>query len=322
LIIGIFTYGTFEYVIFDEKFSQTYDSDIKPTAQQKISTILLAVERQEKNIDKIKTISNWTSNFFYAGDSFTQQDGFSSYAIPTLNPDCHYYKDKDGHWFIRRGKYANDVNIISYYESGRCGEMTKVWNYTANRSGFITREVGDPSGYHAWVEIQNDNEWFYVDPTIPPTNNLVYWYNSTKNRNESLLISKAARVMTGNQDITHNYPPFGTIKINNIGNYDSLFFRWDDGTGKVYIEPFDVHNKTVVEINLSVRNYSILTNSFWIFSPVTNVSISEGHTIEITLYEKLRPLQFNKSEIKIPSSLVDSISNLSNFISPHRTAPC
>jgi len=302
--IGFLIYATFENIPFDSEISKIYSTTIEPEAQYKITNILSTVSKQETDLEKFWIISNLTSHFIYANNRFSQKDRYSQFSILSLfhySPDSHYYQDEYGRWFIRRGKYANNINVIGYYEAGRCGESAKIWNYTANRSGIISREVSDPSGYHAWVEIQRGEEWFYVDPTIYPSDNLVFWFNSTNNRNQSQLIWKAARVMAGKDDITHLYPPYGTVKINNIGHYDSLFVRWDDGTGKSFIESYDLHFKPVIEINLTVKNYSISTTGLWTISPITNISVNEGKTIEIDLYEDLKPIRLNKSAINIPS---------------------
>jgi len=297
--IGLVIYGTFEDILIDNEISQRYDSKIKPTAQMKISGIEDAVNNQDSDIKKVRTISEWTSRFTYPNKSFQQQDRYSQFSIFSLPPDRHYLKDDQGRWIIRRGKYAEDPNIIAYYESGRCGEMAIMWNYTANKSGFVTRQVGDPSGYHAWVEVQQGAEWFYVDPTIYPSDDLVLWFNSTKNRNQSQLIRNAARVFTDeNQDITHEYPPFGTIIINNIGQFDAFFVRWDDGTGNTFIEPYDIHSKPSLEINLSVKNYTIYP--WGLFPAKQEISVREGEIIEVKIDTSFKPTRLGLDEMEFP----------------------
>jgi len=301
IIGGLLSIGPIEGMIIDNDIGKIYDSKIQPAAQQKIVEIESITIKQDNEIEKLKTISNWTSHFNYPNDKFHQQDRYSQFSLFSLNPDSHYFKDEYGRWFIRRGKYAEDLNIIAYYETGKCGEIAKVWNYTANLSGYVTRQVGDPSGYHAWVEIQREDGWYYVDPTIPPSDNLVLWFNSTKNRNQSQLIRKAARIMESNRDITQTYPPYGTVRINNIGHYDSLFIRWEDGTGRTYDEPYDIRFKQIIEINLSVKNYSISTTGLWILPTKTNIFVEEGKTIEVDLFKELKPVRLQMDKMQMPN---------------------
>jgi hypothetical protein len=302
IVIGLFLICLIEGMIIDNEIAKNYDSEIQPGAQLKISEIVSITIKQDNEIEKVKTISNWTSHFIYPNypnDAFQLQDRFSHIIMPS--PEPHYFKDDHGRWFIRRGKYVEDLNIIAYYETGKCGEIAEIWNYTANLSGFVTRQVGDPSGYHAWVQVQREDGLYYVDPTIPPSDNLVLWFNSTKNRNQSQLIWQAARVMASNQDITHLYPPYGTVKIINFGHYDSLFVHWVDGTGRTYNEPYDTRFQQIIEINLSVKNYSISTTGLWILPIKTNISVKEGKTTEVDLFKELKPVRFQMNKMQIPN---------------------
>ena len=299
LCFGLLIYGTFEDVLIDREISKTYDTEIKPQAQNKISGIVDIANKQDSAVEKLTKISEWTSRFTYPNETFQVQDRYSQFSIFSLPPDRHYLKNDEDRWIIRRGKYAEDPMIIAYYECGRCGEMATIWNHTANRSGLITRQVSDPSGYHAWVEIQQGDDWYYVDPTIYPSDDLVLWFNSTKNRNQSQLIQKAARVMTSeNQDITHYYPPYGTVKINNIGQFDAFFVRWDDGTGKSFIEPYDIRSKSSLEINLSVKNYTIYP--FGLFPTMEEISVREGKVIEVDLDKKFKPVRLDMDKMEFP----------------------
>jgi len=315
--ICVIIYGIIllEGMWIDNDISKIYVSEIKFIAEKKISEVVNNSLKQANEIEKARAISEWTTKFMSPNESFHVQDRFSN----LINPDDkHYWKTTKGRWFIRRGRYSEDVMIIAHCECGKCGEAATVWNFTANLAGIITREVKDPSGFHAWVEVSHGTEWYYVDPTVYPQNNVIKWFNSTINRSQSPLIQKVARVVTSDgQDITDHYPPYGRLIINNVGNYNTVFARWDDGDGKKFDESYDINMKPAIEINLSPKNYTIYTYAIgqWILSKKREVTIEEGKTIEIDLFEKFEILNF-QSNNTIYQKIDDvSIASLPSILS-------
>lgn len=192
----------------DINYTKQYEEIIKPEGAKKINEILFEVSKIDIPQEKLNAIAKWeTQNFtsFYWGHAFTGTDDLS-----------RYYTYDDGKIRAFVGKYGinalyrDDPYWIAYQMAGECEEKAVLFEEVASRAGFITRVVGYPD-QHAWVEVKDNNTWWYFDPDsyhyyIGDKLNETKWYNRTQfYRLYNLNFDNNVVVMKTGEDISHAY---------------------------------------------------------------------------------------------------------------------
>ncbi|WP_338095883.1 transglutaminase domain-containing protein [Methanorbis rubei] len=158
-------------------FSTQYSNEYYLMAEEEIQSILVKSETIPDPIDKLTAIATWEIDNFTNDLEYLKWN--KSYnGTQKINAD--YIYDEDGRIRAVSGKYQNDPHWIAYHKIGACGELTALFGYVVNRSGFETRKVwaeyADNFQNHAWVEVKINGEWMYFDPTI-------YWNNHYNREN-------------------------------------------------------------------------------------------------------------------------------------------
>jgi hypothetical protein len=150
-------------------------------------------------------------------------------------------------------------------------------------SGIEARRVGDPSGYHGWLEVRVGDEWYFYDPTFSaPLNATQSWFAPTRLRNNNSVIADAACVFAGNEDITHHYPPYGELNITGIGPFDRLSINWERN-GNQYYYLLDGSDSTV-RLNMTPKKYRLTANRLSVFSYEQEFDIKDGETVNLRVF--------------------------------------
>ena len=289
VILGVLLIGeNFENSNLSEKINQTYQKEILPKSSEELALVLNKINNTNSDEEKIKIISNYVQTDFVwslHNSSFKPEDKFN-FILERLFfkdfHDHHIYIDQYGHRVIRSGEFANNPYVIAYYKAGSCGEHATLAQYLTNLSGFESRIVEDPSGYHAWIEIAKGNEWYFYDPTFNTNNNPIgSWFAPTASRMNNTVIASAARVFCGNEDITHHYPPYGSLTIHGIKEKDQISLSWVEDQKYSYLIPT---NSSEISLNLTTKKYQMEVNrdSFNKFSMNIEIEANETTIIDIS----------------------------------------
>jgi len=168
--------------------------------------------------------------------------------------------------------------FISYYKAGACGEHSALAYFLANESDMTVRKVGDPSGYHVWLEVLSDGEWYFYDPTFNISQYEVSdWFNKRSFRWNNSVIRNAARIFYEKEDITHYYPPYGSVNITGIAFTDSVYIKWGAGNPK-YSYRLNTSDVNTISINLTPKQYSLHLNRLFCLNKEVDLIIRpEGY---------------------------------------------
>ncbi len=274
---------------FEEELKNLNSTTIFPRESKKINNFVFKLENISNGGEKLKQISDFTqADFIWMlnNESFQNEDRFRSYFSILFygGPDFlgHYISDKEGHRVIRAGKYQYNPYIISYYKAGACGEHQALAEFLANQSQFTVRKVGDPSGYHAWLEIYSDGIWYFYDPTIPTSYNISSWFEKRENYQNSPVIRNAGRVFFEKDDVTHLYSPYGKLSISGIYPGDRLSINWGDEKKKYSYEVNSDCNKSI-SINLIPKKYSLKIVRLYLFTNTIEFSIRPNEETSVDL---------------------------------------
>lgn len=289
LLIGIT--GFFEVYCIEVELSEKYEREIFPEASQEINSVVNYTQNLSSDVERLSAISNYIQDDFVwllRNPSFKYDDTYRSTFFSLVPPlktpgDRHYYSDSNGLRVIRDGNYANNPYCIAYYHAGACGEHAVLANLLANMSGIEARRVGDPSGYHGWVEVKVGDEWYFYDPTfLAPLNATQSWFAPTRLRNNNSVIADAACVFVGNEDITHHYPPYGGLNITGISPFDRFSINWERN-GDQYYCPLN-GSDSAVRLNLTPKKYRLHANRLFVFSYEQEFEIKDGETVNLRVF--------------------------------------
>jgi len=290
LIVAFFAIaGMIQISCIDSQLSDMYDSEIFPEASQEIHGVVNRVKAAHSEEEKLNNISKYVQKGFISflnNKSWKNDDIFrvisQNLGFHLFPEGEHYYSDPGGRRIIRDGKYANNPYFIAYYHAGACGEHAILAGFLANMSGLEVRRVSDPSRYHAWLEVKVRDKWYFYDPTIPPSlDSTKKWFAPTEFRSNSSIINNAARVVTDDgEDITHHYPPYGSLNISGIMPFDSLYISW--GPNWMFRYEIDV-SEPFIRINLTPREYNLHCSRCIFFTYNQNFTIEEGKTVNVNV---------------------------------------
>jgi len=150
--------------------------------------------------------------------------------------------------------YFDNPYWIAYYKTGACGELATLFNYTANKSGFITQVV--TTGSHSWVEVKNDDgEWWYFDPlcykVISKENiqNQTKWFNKTQYFRENCYDeSLDIKIKDSSESVAYRYTRSRQMKNSQV------FLDLTLHTPEIFRTSFSgtsiVYNNTINPLNL------------------------------------------------------------------------
>lgn len=152
-------------------FSEQYNEVYEPVGKERIDKIVLEVNSLSKSQDKLNAIADWVIDDFV---NFLEYERWNESYPHTKKLGLNYRYDYSGRIRAENGVYCQNPNWIAYHKFGACGELSSLFSYVANQTGFETRLISatyaDRSNNHQWVEVNVDGVWMYYDPTI-------YWSN-------------------------------------------------------------------------------------------------------------------------------------------------
>jgi len=153
----------------DEYYSIIYTTTIQPQGEEEIQRIVTEVKNISGTSEKLDAIAAWeTENFT---EYFWEKYRGNDLSLKMMDPPIgRWIYESTGKIRPMNSPYSNNPAWIAHYRFGACGELAHLFAEVANRSGFETRNVmailKNPTGNHAWVEINVDGEWWYYDPTV------------------------------------------------------------------------------------------------------------------------------------------------------------
>lgn len=288
-LVALMISAPLQLYFIEKDISKLYTNEIFPNSSYEIEQIVIQIQEQNSTIEKLSTLSVWIQDDFtwiLNNPEFHRDDWINSIYQKMFGFDkgdkC-YLSDLSGKKVIRTGNYSQNPFIIAYYKAGACGEHAALAQYLLNQSNFESRIVGDPSGYHAWLEIKQNETWYFYDPTIPVNvENNLKWFGPRDLRNYSPIIANAGRVVNDNFDITNEYLPYGTVNINNtIPFIDSVKITWADNPKYTYSLECGKNQS----INLTAKSYVIVYSRAIFLKEYKNITLKSGENIELQFFK-------------------------------------
>lgn len=282
----------YEHYILEKEIDDIFHSEIYPKSTSDIDGIIQKMADVQDPELKLQLLSKWIQDdfiFSLNNKSFSRDDYI--YYILTNNNKNYYISNPEGRRVIRAGKFSNNPYCIAYYRAGACGEYATLAQHVAMLSGLNARKVSDPSGYHGWVEVEINGTWYFYDPTYPPNPRSNSWFGLRSENTNNSVIRNSAQVFYNDEDITHYYPPTGTLIVNGLSTNDLIELSWMYNNG-IHKFRFIPQNETYT-LTLRPREYTIEVQRFWfLFSDKQQINITEGFEREIKISPSFFRLDF------------------------------
>lgn len=281
----------YEHYSLEKELDEIYSTTIYPEASAEIDDIVQKMSGVPEPEEKLTLLSRWIQKDFVISlnnPSFKRDDPLNYIedriiSLGYLNGDHYYYSDSTGRRLIRTGKYYQNPFCIAYYRAGACGEHATLAQYVGNLSGLNTRIVGDPSGYHAWVEVNINDTWYFYDPTTPVDGGPVPSCFGPRSENtHNGVIADAARIVTEDEDITDQYPPTGTLQISGLSSIDNIALSWTR-SGKTHRSMLSPQNETLT-VQVRPKTYTVSVSRLFVFSDTQQVTVTEGNVSKIRVF--------------------------------------
>lgn len=151
----------------DNYFTEIYEKDIREIGEKRINYILNEVKNISYPYEKLERIAQWeTENIT---DMFWERSiqNNKSYTWPWLGN--YQYNENNQYRATGSAKYTNNATWIAGNNMGNCGDISALFDYVANQSGFETRTIHVVysdlaySDGHVWNEIKINGAWEYFD---------------------------------------------------------------------------------------------------------------------------------------------------------------
>jgi len=164
-----------------EKFYKIY----QPLGKENITDIVKNVNNLS-GAEKLNEIANLTLYGFESYHWGNNCSGKSYYfdGIPISFPDRYCISTNGNYRALEGSTFYGNPYWIAYHRVGACYELAVLFHEVATQANFSSRVVCAP--WHCWVEIKNENSWWYFDPLCYKRQYLqnkkysIYWYNQTK----------------------------------------------------------------------------------------------------------------------------------------------
>jgi hypothetical protein len=164
---------SYKQVIEDNNLiSERYKTEISPKGNEIIQSEIENISKIEDPNEKLDKIFKWEMHDWHnpnweLGTFWTNSYSpvYSRYKNDTkkirinLNYEYSIFRPHTENGIL----YADDPNWLAYNKVGACRELSNLFSYMAQKSGFETRLVRT-AWDHQWAEVKIDGEWRYYDP--------------------------------------------------------------------------------------------------------------------------------------------------------------
>ena len=152
--------------------SERYNTEISPKGTGIIQTELKNISRIDDPNAKLDEIFRWEMSDWHNPNwelgtfwSNSYSPVYSRYLNDTnkmrinLNFENSLFRPQTKEGVL----YADDSTWLAFNKVGACKELSNLFSYMAQESGFETRLVRT-AWDHQWAEVKIDGEWRYYDP--------------------------------------------------------------------------------------------------------------------------------------------------------------
>jgi hypothetical protein len=261
-----------------------YFIEVKPHVDKEINSFEENISHIKDPRLRIKAIADFTENNYY--QTYGKNPNYTVLFFQIF--------DDPNKLRIRSSIFSVDPYLIAYFKTGACGESALLFNFYANKSGFESRIVGTLAEDHQWNEIQINDRWVQVDPTI-----YYYYYNDPETYPTYIdlwLDNPQAYTTLGwyggystvsvfgtNEDLTAKYCNSSKLTIF-CQNCDTIKIKSDNG--RTFSLDQSMVNSEATFI-LGKKNYSIIADKtvipFLLVSEKNaNISLEHDENINIT----------------------------------------
>ena len=160
----------------NEYFESQYHLSINQSGEKNLQVMLNNVTEID-NTKKLNQIANeitknfsnpfWndTTDSFYPNSCSSSSGFYYHFFGNRINQGYGYNKNKKIR--VMSGNFTQLPNVIAYEKTGACEELSILFAYVSNRSGFVTRVVYSDDIGHRWNEVLiNETEWSFFDSDI------------------------------------------------------------------------------------------------------------------------------------------------------------
>jgi hypothetical protein len=198
-----FHYAPFSQIQVNEVNSfvkEQYETDISPNGSKIIQSEIEKIKLIDDQNAKLDEIFRWEMNDWHNPNwepqNFRPYNNTPLYFTYKLDPKKLRTNLNFENSFFRQQTpegvfFADDPNWLAYNKVGACRELSNLFLYMAQKSGFESRTV-KTAWDHQWAEVKINGEWRYYDPWCAVEHNFYNatdgnltfkykWFNTTEN---------------------------------------------------------------------------------------------------------------------------------------------